>query len=118
LRFLVKKEDNYLPMMSLTNFTAWRIQCSNGSFSMTDEIPQSNALAEAGSDSLDELLNRDPEGYSKLDRQRVIAGYREYRAKLERAGLAALADAAAKPKRVSKRKSATPVAVPAPEVPS
>ena len=81
---------------------------------MTDDIPQSSALAEAGADSLDELLNRDPEGYSKQDRARVIAGYREYRAKLERAGLQqaqAQADAPAKPKR--KRKTA-PVAPEAP----
>jgi hypothetical protein len=42
----------------------------------TPDIPQSNALAEATADSLDELLNRDPERYSKLDRQRAIAGYR------------------------------------------
>lgn len=72
----------------------------------TSDIPQSNALAEATADSLDELLNRDPEGYSKLDRQRVIAGYREYRAKLERAGLAAQAEGA-KPKTPRKRKAKT-----------
>ena len=50
---------------------------------MTDQtqqpIPQSNALAEASSDSLAELLNRDPEGYTKKDLALVIEGLRQQR---------------------------------------
>lgn len=45
----------------------------------TGVLPQSNALAEASPDSLTELLSRDPEGYSKLDRSRIVAALREQR---------------------------------------
>ena len=45
------------------------------------EIPQSNALVEATPDSLAELLSRDPEGYSKQDRGRIIEALRAQRIK-------------------------------------
>ncbi len=47
------------------------------------EIPQSPALAEAQVESLTELMSRDPEGYTKQDRMRVIATQREARARWE-----------------------------------
>lgn len=48
---------------------------------MTGMIPQSNALAEASPESLGELLTRDPFGYSRQDRDRVVADLRAMRAK-------------------------------------
>lgn len=45
-------------------------------------IPQSPALAEAGVDSLGELMSRDPEGYSKQDLERVVAIMREQRERI------------------------------------
>ena len=47
------------------------------------EIPQSSALAEAQVESLTELMSRDPEGYTKQNRMRVIATQREARARWE-----------------------------------
>ena len=46
---------------------------------MTGLIPQSNALVEAGSgsESIAELLSRDPEGYTKQDRARIIELFRD-----------------------------------------
>lgn len=44
-------------------------------------IPQSTALAEASSDSLSELLSRDPEGYQQQDIVRVIEVMRQQRAR-------------------------------------
>ncbi len=49
------------------------------------EIPLSKALEEASPDSLSELLNRDPEGYSRQDRGRIVAAYREMRERMESA---------------------------------
>jgi hypothetical protein len=46
-------------------------------------IPQSTALSEAGTDSLSELMSRDPEGYSRQDRDRIVLALREQRARLE-----------------------------------
>jgi hypothetical protein len=56
------------------------------------QIPLSNALEEASPDSLAELLNRDPEGYSRQDRARIVLAYREMR---ERMALAAAKSASA-----------------------
>lgn len=39
-------------------------------------IPHSTALAEAKIDSLSELYSRDPEGYSKIDLDRLVADLR------------------------------------------
>ena len=44
-------------------------------------IPQSFALAEASPDSLAELLNRDPESYTKRDLAVVVDGLRAQRAR-------------------------------------
>lgn len=46
---------------------------------MTGLTPQSTALAEAGAgaESITELLSRDPEGYQKQDRIRIIELFRE-----------------------------------------
>ncbi len=49
------------------------------------EIPQSQALAEAGVDSLAELMSRDPEGYSRQDLSRVVLALREQRERLAKA---------------------------------
>ncbi len=45
----------------------------------TGLIPQSTALAEAGagSESIAELLSRDPEGYTKQDRVRIVEIFRD-----------------------------------------
>lgn len=51
------------------------------------QIPQSEALAEA-TESLTELLSRDPEGYSKRDRARIVEELREMRARWMKAELA------------------------------
>jgi hypothetical protein len=75
----------------------------------TGEIPQSNALAEASADSLAELLNRDPEGYSLQDRGRIVAAYRDLRAKMERS-TAEAATAGPKPRKASAKGPATTVA--------
>lgn len=54
--------------------------------SSSPSIPISKALEEASPDSLSELLNRDPEGYNRQDRGRIVLAYREMR---ERMALAA-----------------------------
>ncbi len=51
----------------------------------TGTIPQSNALAEAGSDSMAEVYNRDPEKATRQDRDRIVAGLREQRVRLQQA---------------------------------
>lgn len=56
------------------------------------EIPQSQALAEASTDSLTEVMSRDPEGYSRQDRDVIVAALRAQRARL------AASEAAAGPK--------------------
>lgn len=63
-------------------------------------IPQSNALAEALPDSIAEFLSRDPEGYTRQDRDRMVVIMREQRVRWEAAE-------AAEPK---KRTSAGPKA--------
>lgn len=50
---------------------------------MTGEIPQSNALSEATTDSLAELFSRDPEGLTRQDRDRIIESLRAQRARIE-----------------------------------
>ena len=57
------------------------------------EIPQSSALAETGSDSLTEVMSRDPEGYSRQDRDRIVEALRAQRARL-----AAVEEAGGKPR--------------------
>lgn len=50
---------------------------------MNGEIPQSQALAEASTeDSLQEVMSRDPEGYSRQDRDRIIAALRAQRERI------------------------------------
>lgn len=56
-------------------------------------LPQSQALAEADPASLTELMSRDPEGYSRQDRDRIIASLREQRARLAASEAAAPAKA-------------------------
>ena len=48
-------------------------------------IPQSTALAEADPMSLVELMSRDPRGYQRQDRDRIIAALRADRARREEA---------------------------------
>lgn len=62
----------------------------------TGELPNSSALSEANPQSLDELLSRDPEGYSKQDRMLVIKALREQRARYEAAEAAGKAPRASK----------------------
>lgn len=52
---------------------------------MSGEIPQSQALAEASTDSLSELFSRDPEGLSRQDRNAIVAALRAQRARVEAA---------------------------------
>jgi len=63
----------------------------------TGQLPQSTALAEASPDSLTEFFSRDPEGFSRQDRDRMVSLLREQRLRWE----AADASAPTKPKRVS-----------------
>lgn len=49
--------------------------------SKAPEIPQSTALAEATTDSLAEVMSRDPEGYSRQDRARIVEFLRAQRAR-------------------------------------
>lgn len=48
-------------------------------------IPQSSALSEASAESLSELMSRDPEGYTRIDRDKLVATLRAQRAKWEAA---------------------------------
>lgn len=57
-------------------------------------IPQSQALVEAGVDSLGELMSRDPEGYSKQDLERIVVAMRDQRERLAKS----VAEATTKPK--------------------
>lgn len=61
-----------------------------------NEVPQSNALAEATTDSLTELMSRDPEGYSRQDLGRIVQAMREMRVKWEAGQVQAQAEAGAK----------------------
>lgn len=45
------------------------------------DLPISNALSEASTDSLTEVLSRDPENYSKQDRAKIIEALREQSAR-------------------------------------
>lgn len=51
----------------------------------TGELPQSDALAEASPESLGILMDKDPESYSRQDRDRIIAAFRANRARLAQA---------------------------------
>lgn len=61
------------------------------------QLPQSLALAEASADSLTEFFSRDPEGFTRQDRDRMVMLLQEQRARWE----AADAASPTKPKRVS-----------------
>ncbi len=53
---------------------------------MGAEIPQSDALKEASeTDSLAEVMSRDPEGLSRQDRDRIIDSLRVQRARIAQA---------------------------------
>lgn len=54
----------------------------------TTQIPQSTALAEAETDSLTEVMSRDPEGYSRQDRDRIVEALRAQRERLAAADAA------------------------------
>lgn len=66
--------------------------------SNTSELPQSDALAEATTDSLSILFSRDPESLNKQDRDAIIRAMREQRIRVE----AADAAGAKKPRGASK----------------
>jgi hypothetical protein len=51
----------------------------------TGALPQSTALAEAFSESLAELMSRDPEGYSKQDLGKLVAALRANRQRFQEA---------------------------------
>lgn len=63
---------------------------------MATELPQSTALMEATGDSLAELFNRDPEGYSRQDLDRIIQALRSQRERLALAEMAPRAPRAPK----------------------
>ena len=46
---------------------------------MTNEIPQSTALAEAKADSLGEYMNADPMGFGRVERDKLVAFLRAQR---------------------------------------
>ena len=69
-------------------------------------IPQSSALREAAVDSLSELFSRDPEGYQRQDRDRIIAALRADRARRD--------EADRKAGETGKKKSSTAVKLTAP----
>ena len=46
-------------------------------------IPQSQLLAEASEDSLSELFSRDPEGFTRQDRDQIVKALRAQRARFE-----------------------------------
>ena len=46
-------------------------------------LPQSNALSAASSESLSDLMSRDPEGFQAQDLARIVAAFREQRARWE-----------------------------------
>ena len=62
------------------------------------ELPQSTALGETGSDSLTEVMSRDPEGYSRQDRDRIVEALRAQRARLAAAEAAGPKPRTASPK--------------------
>lgn len=66
-------------------------------------IPQSSALAEASTESLDFLMSMDPFGYlnNRQSRDKIVAGLREQRARFE-AAEAAVASGSAKTVRSAK----------------
>lgn len=66
--------------------------------SQDGEIPQSAALAEADPGSLTELMSRDPEGFTKQDRGRIISALRADRARREQAEKDAAASGRARPR--------------------
>lgn len=67
----------------------------------TGQIPQSPALQEADPNSLGELMSRDPEGFQRQDRDRVIAALRGDRERRSAADAAAsAAGSSRKPKAV------------------
>lgn len=72
---------------------------------MMAEMVQSTALAEAKTDSLAELFSRDPEGLGQIDRARLVQAFRDQRARLAAAELAA--SGKAKGGRVATPKSLT-----------
>ena len=47
-------------------------------------IPQSNALAEASPDSISDLMSKDPEGFSRQDRKRIVEFFQKEREKFGR----------------------------------
>jgi hypothetical protein len=51
-------------------------------------IPQSHALAEASPESIAELLSRDPEGYTRQNRNTIVLVMREQRVRWEAADAA------------------------------
>ncbi len=56
-------------------------QDASGGAQAPGAIPQSNALAEASPVSLGELMSRDPRGYSRQDRDVIVAALRADRAR-------------------------------------
>lgn len=61
-----------------------------------NQIPQSSALAEADTDSLAEVMSRDPEGLQRQDRNRIVLALREMRARFEKSEAEAPSRAKAK----------------------
>ena len=50
---------------------------------LSGQIPQSQLLAEASEDSLSELFSRDPEGFTRQDRDQIVKALRAQRARFE-----------------------------------
>jgi hypothetical protein len=78
---------------------------------MPGEIPQSTALAEADPNSLGELMSRDPEGYQRQDRDRIIAALRADRERRAQAAETAAAKGG-KPKALKLSELPPPSATP------
>ena|SRR5260221_9956408 len=68
------------------------------------QVPQFRSLAEAGGpESLTELLARDPEGFQRQDRDRIVGALREQRARLEAGAKAAAVAGVKSGPRVAKK---------------
>jgi predicted DNA-binding transcriptional regulator YafY len=56
---------------------------------MSNQLPQTTILAEASPESFTELMNRDPLGFTRQDRDAIVAALRAHRERLEKTAASA-----------------------------